>query len=1007
MKRAKESDNHLLAALQEDQQLLNEKGSLNGTSDQARARLADATARGLDLSKAALEPLQKYLTEAAKPLAPSAIGKPIELPGHIKNLDHPTVRFLAIREHLAPDAATFVACGYNLALIGFADSGEMELAPLKAADKEGKEASWLEEGKSMKSFSSNLYLLHPDEKAIEGTERCLAWIKAKSSADAGKLSGGYYLSSATDYDRETLATTMGKTTALGLPELYLEWDDIPLAEQHQRIEWLKSLGFSLTVNSSGGKSIHGHIPLDKLASFEDAFPVMKLLTALAGSDHAIVSRARRMRLPGALRHNKMRVRGSASTTEQKLLEAATHCYDLSEVRRVLEAEAKQRGWLVDHLETRWSEYVSAKSCLPGNWESPETAWTMSEEMAIAWGQHRRSSGSDGDFDPPVEWRRSETELGGKIRHAENLLFEKHGLAGAYEFVAMEGRLIEKQAARGWDGFELHFAEQGEGAVGQSPFSQVRESGIYSGNSLKLFEESKQFYCWASQRKGALAEWAAYWCKYPINRPDSPTPEEQQLLGMWLWSLAGLAIEDFDTNFAAEEKDYQRKFQVEAFKKYENALNDCLELNKVLPSSVAALLTTRAKAFPVSDVAMVPGFLTSCAAMLGTKYRVEVKPGHTEPMVVWIGQVGAAGDLKTPVTQQVLRPLLKADARGQETYKAALKAYKAADKSDRSEPPKPPRKFVAGDATLEGLCALLENPTNDGIVSYHDELVTFIASLDAYRGKGGPSKDRGHWLSMWSGNEINIIRKGHDPIFIPNTAVSLFGCVQQDKLTELLYGDDATAKSGDGFWARFLWCVPSNPFPAMNRDSSDITKELGCIYGALAIEGKPITVKLSDEAWQLWANQADAWSREVTETYAARQAFLAKMRGYSVRFAGLLHAVDYAERIQEPTGGTMQNITREIPAEVMERALRLSQFFINQFDVLAPQVGGSSEVPQWVTKVLAMGRSQSHVTARDLMRKKLAETSTEAKKLLGAMVTTYDKGRIIPAPRADQLWWAID
>ena len=148
-------------------------------------------------------------------------------------------------------------------------------------------------------------------------------------------------------------------------------DDIPEAEQLERIEWLKGLGFSLTVVSSGSKSVHGHLHLDEMASFADAFPVLKLLTALAGSDVAVVSKARRMRLSGALRPNSKRVRGGAANTEQKLLESATHCYDLAEVRRVLEAEATKRGWKVDHLETRWSEYREAKAhCLPdGNQRS--------------------------------------------------------------------------------------------------------------------------------------------------------------------------------------------------------------------------------------------------------------------------------------------------------------------------------------------------------------------------------------------------------------------------------------------------------------------------------------------------------------------------------------------------------------------------------------------------------------------------------------------------------------
>ena len=167
-------------------------------------------------------------------------------------------------------------------------------------------------------------------------------------------------------------------------------------------------------------------------------------------------------------------------------------------------------------------------------------------------------------------------------------------------------------------------------------------------------------------------------------------------------------------------------------------------------------------------------------------------------------------LENTVAQQMLRPLLNQDKENQLDMEK-LRQYKAGGRDERGEPPALPPKLVAGDATLEGLCSALDNPDCHGMVSYHDELVAFIASLDAYRGKGGPSKDRAHWLSMWSGQEINILRKGHDPIFIPETAVSLFGCVQQDKLTELLPGDDAAAKSGDGFWAVFCG-VCCNPFP---------------------------------------------------------------------------------------------------------------------------------------------------------------------------------------------------
>ena len=458
----------------------------------------------------------------------------------------------------------------------------------------------------------------------------------------------------------------------------------------------------------------------------------------------------------------------------------------------------------------------------------------------------------------------------------------------------------------------------------------------------------------------------------------------------------------------EEAAEMRTFRRILVQEWMEARASQFTLADALHPALAALLSERAKAFPVSEIAMLPAFMAASAAMLGTRYRVQVKEGYSEPMVIWIGSVGAASTLKTPVAQQMLRPLLKRDHQAQLDYKQKLREYKAASKDDRGEVPQLPPKLVAGDATLEGLCTALDNASSHGMVSYHDELVAFIASLDAYRGKGGPSKDRAHWLSMWSGQEINILRKGHDPIFIPETAVSLFGCVQQDKLTELLHGDDAAAKSGDGFWARFLWCVPCNPFPQMNRDGSDISEELGAIYKALSEFNGKITVKLSNEAWELWAAQADAWSRMVDNTYPARAAFLGKMRGYSVRFAGLIHALDYAERIKEPVGGSMSNIDEEIPGEVMKRALLLAHYFINQFDVLAPQVGGNEDLPEWVVKVveLAESRKDRKVTATDLRKRKIGKDSNDRRRMLQSLVSDYGLGRMVQAPRMNQTWWQL-
>ena len=114
---------------------------------------------------------------------------------------------------------------------------------------------------------------------------------------------------------------------------------------------------------------------------------------------------------------------------------------------------------------------------------------------------------------------------------------------------------------------------------------------------------------------------------------------------------------------------------------------------------------------------------------------------------------------------------------------------------------------------------------------------------------GKDSDRAHWLSMWSGGGINILRKGSDPILVERTAVSLFGAIQQDKLTDLLYGDDAAAKSGDGFWSRFLWVSPPYVFPHVNRNEVEINTQLMELVERLdACSKKPIVVTFSDDAW---------------------------------------------------------------------------------------------------------------------------------------------------------------
>lgn len=450
---------------------------------------------------------------------------------------------------------------------------------------------------------------------------------------------------------------------------------------------------------------------------------------------------------------------------------------------------------------------------------------------------------------------------------------------------------------------------------------------------------------------------------------------------------------------SEDDELLRELRQTSFKQWSKSAAAQLKLQSVFHPRIAELLGGRAEAFPVAHTAMIAPFITTMCAVMGKRFRVQIKEGWREPMVFWMGTVAPASSLKTPVANQFLGPLLTLDGQDQRAYKRDLIRYKALPKEDREEPPALPRQRVVMDATLEGLCTLLEREDVHGVVSFHDELAAFIGDMDKYRSN---NSDRAHWLSMWSGGSINIVRKGCDPIMVDRTAVNVFGAIQQDKLTDLLHGDDATAKSGDGFWARFLWIVPEYVFPKQNLNEVEITKELHDLIHELDTSiGRHKVVKLDPEAWQLFAQVCDEWSVEADLTYASRSAFLGKMRGYLARTAGLIHALDYAA---DPPGEAMSEL---ITRNVMERAVILCRFFICQFDVLAPQVGGG-DLPHWVVKIVrfAEDNGTGTVTHRDLVLKKWANSGGEARQMLERLVTDYGVGRLVHAVRRDQVRWEL-
>ncbi len=450
-----------------------------------------------------------------------------------------------------------------------------------------------------------------------------------------------------------------------------------------------------------------------------------------------------------------------------------------------------------------------------------------------------------------------------------------------------------------------------------------------------------------------------------------------------------------------------ELRAEGVQRYLAASANSIALSDVLHPTIAAFIGARARSFPVDDLMCLAPFIATSAAALGKRFRVEVKRGWQEPMVFWLGTVAPPSSLKSPVSAQFLWPLEQRDEAEMRRFQEEMRAYKATPKDARPAMPGLPRRFVAIDATLEGLSSVLAQDNVTGMVSYHDELSGFIASMDAYRGRSG-GKDRAHWLGMWSGGSINIIRKGTEPILVPETCVSLFGNIQQDKLAELLSGDGVHSHSGDGFWARFLWVVPDDPTYAFSRDTTEINAELARIITGLDTVGPRRVVRLSAPALDAFALQIEAWVAEARQTYPIRAAFLGKMHGHLARFAGLLHALDHVADTEGEV--PLDQIEPQIPLDTLARAQTLCRFFVDQFDRLQPEVSSGDNtvagLPRWAAKIIRLAReaADGEVTPRMVMRRGIATSSAEARTMLRSMPTTYGLGTIIPSRRADQVTW---
>ena len=443
---------------------------------------------------------------------------------------------------------------------------------------------------------------------------------------------------------------------------------------------------------------------------------------------------------------------------------------------------------------------------------------------------------------------------------------------------------------------------------------------------------------------------------------------------------------------------------------------------IFPDGLAKPLIERAAAFPCDPMAFALPLLCCVSSVVGNRVRIKVKNTWKEPFVLWGANIMPASSLKSPIANVPLSALgkwqveLNKDTKKEKAQWAndrnriVMEADAAALKEWEKEnpPPLPGRELFIVDATLEKIGQFLGQERTPGMVAYHDELSLWFQQLK--RGKDAQDQ-RSNWLSLWTGGLLKVDRIGRESIYVANTAQSVFGLATIDGLASIRGGEKESNgnKDADGMWARFLLWQPYDVPYVYNNLDRDVTDLLLNLFRdridaklPTSIDGAPLSIQLSEDAIAFMETHWTEWDKEARLTTKERGQWIGKLRGHSVRLAGILQLIDSATKDL----GLLNEVTKITAV----RAIRLCYALLDQYDLLCPKIGGDTgDLDPAIAKLIAYGvdwrrqHGAAPVPSDQIRRWKLPTreaTSKERRAWIEAVVPASGKlGRLEPTSRS--------
>ncbi len=291
-------------------------------------------------------------------------------------------------------------------------------------------------------------------------------------------------------------------------------------------------------------------------------------------------------------------------------------------------------------------------------------------------------------------------------------------------------------------------------------------------------------------------------------------------------------------------------------------------------------------------------LAFLGATIGNRLYIQLKRGYRQYPTLYLAIVSAVGTAKSPALSAAQWPTDVLQKEAHARYKKVLaeferdvEAWQSKDRDTRGSKPVRPRlrHYFSTNLTLEALVSMLE--TAPGVAIIRDEVVSFVKSMDQYR--GGKGSDRQEYLSLHAGAPIKADRRTGEAVYATHPVVCIVGGIQPDVFPTLHNPNGQR----DGMLERFIpivptiglrWWTEEDIDPALLDPVVDIFRALDRLSPLDEGQGGLCT-QLHPDARQLWIEWYDENGRMQYQTKGVLNGYYSKLPNHIARFALILNA----------------------------------------------------------------------------------------------------------------------